>query len=405
MTAESRARYRPGISIVCVFNDLDVRKECLDRSIELYDGPVDIDYRPVDNRMHQFTTAGAALNHGASGARHELVVFPHQDVYLHSIDRLVAAGAWLQDGGWSMLGASGVTSNGEVVGRLRDRTELIGRRASVPVEVETLDEVLFMVRRDVLRSKPLTEDPDLAWHAYAVEYACRLRETGERVGAIDAAITHNSLTINLDRLDVAHRVVGERYPAQLPIHTTCGTVGDRRWKIKDLPLVRDHRWRLRWLRGSLAARRISHGRGADFVLADIRHDVDQLKFSTDAALHVINLDDRGGDFSDSTQGWLRLRRVEKPVDFIAVGSFDEVADSLASLPADTNVLVTGLDDGLVTRLLDDGDLSPRSWLVGIQSGPHWVLAGPVLEQLPDAWSERRSVPLGSPRRRISSRRE
>ena len=211
--ATAAGRPERGVSIVCVFNDrasVGVPRP-LDRSP--IRAIVDVDYIPVDNRRTPVQySAGAALNHGArrGPARSRRLRAPRR--LPHSIDRLVEAGAGLLDGPWSMLGASGVTSTGEVIGLLRDRTDLIGRPAPTPVEVDTLDEVLFMIRRDVVLADPLIEESDLAWHAYAVEYATRLRRSGDRVGAVDLAITHNSLTINLDRLDVAHRVVGEHIP-------------------------------------------------------------------------------------------------------------------------------------------------------------------------------------------------
>ena len=118
MTEPNRIR---GISIVCVFNNAEVRKDCLDRSIDAYGGPVPVDYIPVDNTAHDFRSAGAALNHGAARARHEVVVFVHQDVFLHSLDRIAQAAALLDGDEWGVLGANGVTDRGVSVGRIRDR--------------------------------------------------------------------------------------------------------------------------------------------------------------------------------------------------------------------------------------------------------------------------------------------
>lgn len=391
MTTNSERRPPSGVSIVCVFNNIDVRTECLDQSISRYQGIVDIDYLPIDNRNQQFSTAGAALNHGAARARHGLVVFVHQDVYLHSIDRIVEAGVGLLDGSWTMLGASGMTSAGELVGLLRDRTDLIGRSAPSPVEVDTLDEVLFMIDRDVLLTDPLTEEADLAWHAYAVEYAARLRSSGRSVGAVDLQITHNSLTINLDRLDVAHRVVGSIYPDLRPIHTTCGTISNEHPKFKDLPLVRDHRWRKRWFMDSVVARRISKQSRVRVVLSDIRHDVDLLAFGTALPLHVINID--GSEtFVEDPPGWLRLSRLGKPVHFAAV-SEEQLDPRLADLPRTANILVTGLGERAVAHLCGGGT-SDRAWIVGVQSGDHWALSGPVSDQLPDHWMRPSAVPMG-----------
>ena len=60
------------VSIVCVFNDPEVRRACLDRSLEAHPHEAEVEYLPIDNVDGSFATAGAALNIGASLARHEL---------------------------------------------------------------------------------------------------------------------------------------------------------------------------------------------------------------------------------------------------------------------------------------------------------------------------------------------
>ena len=79
------------VSIICVFNDPDVRSRNLDRSIEDHRDEATVEYLPIDNVDGSFATAGAALNHGASLAEHDYLAFVHQDVYLHSLRALEAA--------------------------------------------------------------------------------------------------------------------------------------------------------------------------------------------------------------------------------------------------------------------------------------------------------------------------
>ena len=124
------------VSVICVFNDPDVRRGCLDRSIADHRGEAEVEYLPIDNVDGAFATAGAALNHGASLARHEHLVFVHQDVYLHSLAALeAAAGALADDPGIGLLGAIGVDASGELVGRIRDRVSLLGEPPDRPSEV------------------------------------------------------------------------------------------------------------------------------------------------------------------------------------------------------------------------------------------------------------------------------
>ena len=247
----SAVNQRTPVSIVCVSNNPLVLDDCLIRSVDTHRPTAPkTELIVVQNSQKQFSTAGAALNHGVSLAHNDVCVFVHQDVYLHSLVRLEeAAAALLNDTAIGLLGALGITANGNLRGRIRDRVVLLGRATEGFVEVDSLDEVLFMARRDQLLQAPLSEDPNLAWHAYAVEYGARMRRVGKQVVAGHVPLTHNSLTVNLDRLSEAHTHVGLLYPDQLPIKTTCGSIDGA--LANQTKFLSRHRWRYRWLKGSL----------------------------------------------------------------------------------------------------------------------------------------------------------
>ena len=382
-----------GISIVCVFNDQDVLHHCLSRSVDDYVGDMDVDFVPVDNTGNAFTTAGAALNHGARNARHDVVVFAHQDVYLHSIERLTTLGSLFADSDWGVLGANGFTANGTSVGRIRDRVLLVGTSAPFPVEVDSLDEVLFAVRRDLLLENPLTEDPQLAWHAYAVEYGLRMRRIGKKVGAVDLAVTHNSMTINLDKLDVAHHYVGEMYPDLRPVQTTCGSVGSSRSRWREFGIVRHHGWRARWLRYSVQGERARRRLDVPVTFADICHEVDLLPFETNSPLYLLNVDNRGG-FAVYASDPLQLTRNGRPVIMRAVQACDLEAQ-VQDLDRSSLVLIT--DIGL-NELAWMSQWAERDWVIGLQDGVFWVLGGFGPTELPVQWARPNAVPLSLRRR-------
>lgn len=380
----------PRLSVVCVWNDPAVRAECLDSSFRDAD-PATVEYLPIENVGQRFTSAGAALNHGARLARHEVVVMVHQDVHLHSLERLREVARELLDGTWGVLGACGIGADGAVIGTVRDRVQLIGRDAPVPVDVDSLDEVLFMVRRDRLLTHPLSEAPQLAWHAYAVEYGARMRRLGLRVGAVTSAVTHNSMTINLDKLDVAHSHLGAAYGDLLPLRTTCGVIaGPQARPLHDSSLVRRHGWRRRWLHESRLALRAGRSTYHRSVLADIRIDVDALDWPRHAPLTVVNLDpDRA--FADSAAP-LTLNRAGRPVLFTALASVDEAARVLAGAGREESFLVTNLraaDVRHLTRAL----ASSTGTRLGVHERDLWLLVGPVADGSPAEWSSPRSVPL------------
>lgn len=386
-----------GISIVCVFNDIDVRQDCLDRSIDAYKGSVAVDYIPVDNTSHEFTSAGAALNHGARLARHDVIVFVHQDVYLHSLDRIAQAATTMAGDAWGILGANGVANDGRSVGRLRDRVQLIGANSPDPSEVDSLDEVLFLVRRDRVLREPLSEDPQLAWHAYAVEYGLRLRSKGLRVGAVNLAITHNSLTINLDKLDVAHRRVAQLHPNLLPVATTCGLVAANTPRWKKVGALRRHSWRVRWLRESAAARKVSGQISVPVVLADIRHDIDLLDYSDAAPLHLFNYDNSGG-FAEYETERLEVLRRNRPVFCRSTRNYDDLESEIARMPASSSWLVT--DISLEHLRGFHGIIDKDSCIAGVQGNAIWLAGGSIIKVLPEQWRAPRAVPL---RPRISGR--
>ena len=316
-TPGARAVRRELVAIVTVFNDEEMRRSCLDRSIEAHRAEAPgIEYVRVDNTGGSFASAGAALNDGWSRTRNDYVAFVHQDVYLHSLSALEqAAGLLADDRGIGLLGAIGVTGEGRFFGRVRDRVFLLGEPAAAPVSVDCVDELLVIIPRCVLEQEPLPEDPELAWHAYAVEYGLRIRSRGLRVCAADIPVTHNSLTSNLERLDVAYAAVAAAHPGAMPLTTPQGQIGGQ-------PRVRDrtpralsaHRWRYRWLRESVrahAGRRAA--RGGPCVLADIRLDVDELLegLAGDQPLLVLNAD-RHGSFGDGSSAPLALLRAGRP---------------------------------------------------------------------------------------------
>ena len=387
------------MTIACVYNDVAVRRHCLDRSLAAYDGPVEVEYLPVDNTTHAYASAGAALNHAVRQARHDVVVLVHQDVFLHDLDRLAAAAAFLDDPRWGILGAHGVAADRREVGRLRDRVILIGDSAVTPAPVDTLDEVLVVARREDLLAEPLSEEPELAWHAYAVEYALRVRARGRLAGAVDTAVTHNSLTTNLARLDEAHRHVGDRYPALQPIHTTCGTVGPRRPDWRQLPLVRDQKWRRTWLRQSRAAARVRAALDVPVVLADIAHEVDLLDWSEADPLHLVNVD-RVGGFAEDAGAPVLLERRGRPVAMSAVPDVDSLRDAVGAMAPTDRVLVTGLTMDDLPRVR--GLVRGGRWLAGVQWDEVWLIGGPAAAHLPEEWSRPQAVPLGARRSRVTA---
>jgi len=381
--------------VVCVWNDAAVREACLDASVEALRAEApSTRYVPIDNSAHAFPSAGAALNHGARLAETDVVAFAHQDVRLHSLVALEQAAALLLDENEriGVLGACGIATDGRIVGTVRDRVVLIGERPEPVQDVDSLDEVLFMVSRHRLLADPLTEHADLAWHGYAVEYGLRVRRLGFRVAAADLPLTHNSLTVNLDRLDVAHARIGRLYPEALPVRTTCGAVARGTPADQARPrLLAAHRWRYRWLKATAPAHALRRAAGGGpVVFDDIRLDVDEVVAGLDEPLHVYNVDPEG--VTGRAGDVFELPRRGRTVRFEA-GDIEGLAARLAGRRSGEPVLATNMSTADLARVAPLVARSDR--VIGFHEAMGcWMLVGCPTDRLPASWRSARATPLG-----------
>ena len=381
---------RTPVSIVCVFNAPDVLASCLKRSID--EGRASAPRTQliaIDNRHGEFATAGAALNHGAAEALNDVVVFVHQDVYLHSLSELErAAHELLLAPQIGVMGAVGIDRDGRILGRIRDRVIGLGEPARSSSNVESMDEVLFMITRDRWQLEPLADDARLGWHAYAVEYSARMRSCGLRVVVRDIPLTHNSLSSNLRHLDVAHQCIGDRYPSLLPLRTTCGTIHPKGGGQYAAMITRRASGLSRWERESRAA---TGARGVvpirDVILADVRFAIDDIAAVSGAtAIRALDREVPGGT-ATMVDG---LERHGRPTSAATV--------SLAAMAVEIDrrkegeLIVLANLDARDLRLLDVAGI-PR--VVGFsQEARLWMVVGVSRSEIGELWQGRRSRPYG-----------
>jgi hypothetical protein len=381
------------ISIVCVYNNPAVREQCLDRSIDALSAEgAEVEYLPIENASKTYQSAGAALNHGVSLAKNDVVVFVHQDVYLHSLTALKEAAGRMAAEGFGLLGAIGVRSDSLLLGRIRDRMLLAGEPVEQLTEVDSVDEVLFMAPRRQLLKEPLTESPDLAWHAYAVEYGLRMRRAGLKTGVADIPLTHNSLSVNLARLEEAHRAVASTYSELLPVITTCGTITGQTAKASRPALFAGQRWRYRWLLDSRILRSAAKAAGQPAtVLADLRNDVDDvIDRAPGRRLRIINCSHDLPFAGDAGEPLELARR-----DGTAVYSDCAVARVAATLKdqaAGSWTLVTNVSEPDLPALV--AEVRGRPSVLGYHMGTGlWLLLGPTRAEWPPSWRSGRAAPF------------
>lgn len=384
-------KQREPVSIICVSNNREVLESCLEKSVKdgLAQAP-DTELIVMENSTQRYPTAGAALNEGVSQARHKVCVMVHQDVYLHSLPKLEeAASRLLQDPQLGFAGAIGIEPSGKLQGQIRDRLLLTGDPISGVQDVDSLDEVLVMATRQQLLREPLSQDSELAWHAYAVEYGARQRRAGRRVVATDIPLTHNSLTINLARLSEAHAHVSGLYPEFATITTTCGVVGAP--EARRLPgFLESRRWRWRWLRNSLMLRRSGAlNQGEDVLLSDVRFSIDAvLDASGTDHLLVLNVSDAQGQADYGTA--VQLPRLGRNLTYLAIDRGE--LGAVAEIEESASVLLTNLNPQDIAKLRTSMAGKPQRQGHDMAIG-HWLLAGPAAGTMPEAFNRAPVKPL------------
>ncbi len=204
-----------------------------------------------------FASASAAYNSAIDDAVADILIFVHQDIYLpagwlervdQSIRTLDAAGVR-----WGVLGCFG--SRKDAFGGLgrvyTNGLGLHGNPIAAPEPVETLDEIVLILRR----SSGLRFDPDLPhFHLYGVDICLSARHAGLTNHAIPAFCVHNTnqlLELPSQFYD-CYRHIKRKWVHDLPIAASCMTLtrfdGELRRKRIDEFLARVLRRRQRPLK-------------------------------------------------------------------------------------------------------------------------------------------------------------
>ncbi|HWR26647.1 MAG TPA: glycosyltransferase [candidate division Zixibacteria bacterium] len=186
------------ISIVCAYNDPSILNAWLLSSLKTQTAEYEI--IAIDTLRYGFQSAAEALNFGGARAKGKYIMFVHQDVTLDSE-------AWLEKAEKLLeplfdLGIAGVMGSVEegnsVAERIRNvirhgnDMELIGNPISSPERVQTLDELLLIVPREVFQEYQFDENTCSDWHLYGTDYCLSMLTSGRGVYVIPLFVTHKS---------------------------------------------------------------------------------------------------------------------------------------------------------------------------------------------------------------------
>ena len=173
-----------------------------------------------------FSSASHAYNTVLKEAENEIIVFVHQDVYLPEkwISGLRGWFSYLEKESinWGVLGCFGSRKSAEGgLGRIYTTgLGLHGRKITRPEPVETLDEIVLILRK----SSGLMFDPALPhFHLYGVDICMSARDKGMICYALPAFCIHNTNQL-LDlpkEFYTCYRHIKNKWRRFLPIYASC----------------------------------------------------------------------------------------------------------------------------------------------------------------------------------------
>lgn len=171
-----------------------------------------------------FPSASEAYNDAIDKSKNDLIVFCHQDVLFPqgwtSQLQLALTSLETSDPRWGVLGCYGETLNDNGRGHVYSPGRGILGRPSEPAAVQTLDEIVLILRK----SSGLRFDSQLPhYHFYGADICLAAASRGMKSYAISAFCIHNSqLNLILPKeFYEGYRYLKRKWKNVLPIQTTC----------------------------------------------------------------------------------------------------------------------------------------------------------------------------------------
>jgi hypothetical protein len=175
-----------------------------------------------------YASAAYAYNNALEMARNEIVIFAHQDMYfphdwISSLERALSYLEW-HDPNWGVLGGFGVTARKDRYGHVYSSgLGVIGNPVDKPTPVQTLDEIVLIVRK----SSRLSFDTALnGFHFYGSDLCLQAAARGMRSYVIPGFCVHNTQMYPVlpPEFYSCYRQFKQKWRSCLPVHTSCITV-------------------------------------------------------------------------------------------------------------------------------------------------------------------------------------
>jgi len=167
------------LSIVCVYNNKNVLDEFLLKSLFAQEN-VDYELILIDNTKGTFLSASQALNSGRVQSSGDYIVFLHQDIMLTSSNTLQNITRYL-NGKDKIYGVAGAKDSTGTITNITHGPNFVpagNTKVTGPTLVQTLDECMFIVPREIFDKLKFDESTIDGWHLYCVDYCLSAKKVG-----------------------------------------------------------------------------------------------------------------------------------------------------------------------------------------------------------------------------------
>ena len=246
------------ISVICVYNDEEILKDYLISSLH----EQRCQYEPilVDNTSNSFSSAAEALNHGASIAKGDYLMFVHQDVSFKDsgfLERILKSISSMPKN--TIAGAAGVQDARGVLSSITHGYPPVPAGDIVinsAQSCQTLDEVLFICPRTLFDELRFDSSACPGWHLYVVDFCLSAYSKGYRAFVLPMDIYHKSsgYSMNKGYYTALEKVSSKHKGTFRTIYTTMGVWPTSKPELKFcILLTRARSWI--WRRFHPAARK------------------------------------------------------------------------------------------------------------------------------------------------------
>jgi glycosyltransferase involved in cell wall biosynthesis len=158
------------VSVICCYNNQNVFNQMLMKSI--LNQSMEIELIGIDNSSNKYKSAASALNYGASISKGEYLIFAHQDIEFTDKNLIKSIVSYLNENNQSIVGVAGAKeSRGGYTNITHGELKTFAgkNQISEPTSVQTIDECLMAIKKNIFVNLLFDDTVCDDWHLYGVD--------------------------------------------------------------------------------------------------------------------------------------------------------------------------------------------------------------------------------------------